>query len=577
MGLRILLTNRCFRCLVGMMLLSGVSAFASLALHAERVEGFVTKIGSPTEFYIGTLDVRIDARTQCITESVDANIQVDYQAHGWLWAIPPYYKLQNRPESNSKMSVSCSKSPWVIGSHVEVLGDSKEPNQGFDARQITIYSVKISQRFADAATYWNAKGSDWEGAALLEEQPQIKKVDNGYEGTVWLDGYPVTVTPDTELITAPAGTEVGYRLFGFYRDNPRWEAIMPKAPRPAFSTSLFKPNSWSTYSAADLLDEKLGHGSVGDEEIVHSAGEGKFPIEGLVWLQRIRLWPNHLSDKERKYIAQFTPAVHPPDYEHRIPGNVGFDSRSAGKSLKILPNRAVQEFVSDLGWSLVPEYQRRLTEKDPTKIEFRFYVVQGMKPRLRDEMSKADAMTLTWHKNLARGVAALPDGMILIPDYMLVEIGSEAQLATLLSCAITSVVQKQGFVTRQSGLSADKDAGSLAMGSDVPMTPAGLIFYLFRNEQALRIGIRQMYLAGYDIREAPFAWAAAAGKTAANPLPGTDNIASEIPWYTAYAFDYISRFYSWVDFSKLKRGEREYTQFLDELRKTDPEAFERSK
>lgn len=233
--------------------------------------------------------------------------------------------------------------------------------------------------------------------------------------------------------------------------------------------------------------------------------------------------------------------------------------------------------MSRVGWSLVPDYQRRLAENDPTRIRFRFFVVQGAMPRSRDEMSKADSMAVTWHKNLDRGVAALPDGTILIPDYKLVGIGNEAQLATLLSCAITSVVQKQGFITRQSGLSADKDAGSLAMGSDVPMTPAGLIFYLFRNEQALRLGIRQMYLAGYDIREAPFAWAAAAGKTAANPLPGTDNTTSEIPWYTAYAFDYISHFYSGVDFSKLKTGEREYSQFLDELRKADPEAFERRK
>lgn len=531
MGLRLLLTESCFRYLVGM-LLSGTSAFASLVVHAERLDGFVTKVASPTQFYIGALAIRVDATTQCATEPLNAEIQVHFQAHH-LWAVPPYYTLQSHPKLRSKMAVSCSKVPWVIGSHVEVMGESKEPNRRFDATQITIYSVKISQRFADAATYWNAMGSDWGGAALLEEQPQIKQADKGYEGTVWLDGYPMTISPDTELLTAPPGTKIGYRLFGFFLDNPRWAAIMPKAPQPAFTASLFKPNSWSTYSAADLMDEKAGQKSVSDDDIVHPAGQDKFPVEGHVWLQRIRLWPNWLSDKERKYILQFTPVVHPPDYEHRIAGVVGFDNRPASKSLKILPNRSVQEFVSDLGWSLVPDYQRRLAENDPAKIEFRFYAVQAIKARFSDEMSKADSMALTWHKNLDRSLAASPDGMILIPDYMLARIGSEAQLATLLSCAITSVVQKQGFVTRQSGLSADKDAGSLAMGSDVPMTPAGLIFYLFRNEQALRIGIRQMYLAGYDIREAPFAWAAAAGKTAANPLPGTDNIASEIPWYTA--------------------------------------------
>jgi hypothetical protein len=99
-------------------------------------------------------------------------------------------------------------------------------------------------------------------------------------------------------------------------------------------------------------------------------------------------------------------------------------------------------------------------------------------------------------------------------------------------------------------------------------------FLLWRDEQAIRIGIRQTYLAGYDIREAPFAWAAAIGKPFANPLRDSAQSATGVPWYSAYAFDYISRFYSDVDYSKLKRGEAEYAQFLKELRKVDPAAFE---
>ena len=86
-----------------------------------------------------------------------------------------------------------------------------------------------------------------------------------------------------------------------------------------------------------------------------------------------------------------------------------------------------------------------------------------------------------------------------------------------------------------------------------------------------------MYLAGYDIREAPFAWAVAQGKPVNNPMIGPDhqNLIiphrnPSIPWYAAYAFNYISHYYSDVDYSKLKRGEREYQQFLQELYKADP-------
>jgi hypothetical protein len=95
-----------------------------------------------------------------------------------------------------------------------------------------------------------------------------------------------------------------------------------------------------------------------------------------------------------------------------------------------------------------------------------------------------------------------------------------------------------------------------------------------RDEQLLRIGIRQMYLAGYDIREAPFAWALAAGKPAVNPVVDSKHPDREIPWYAAYAFNYISQFYSDVDYSKLKRGRPEYAAFLKELRQADPSAFD---
>ena len=79
-----------------------------------------------------------------------------------------------------------------------------------------------------------------------------------------------------------------------------------------------------------------------------------------------------------------------------------------------------------------------------------------------------------------------------------------------------------------------------------------------------------MFLAGYDIREAPFAWAVAQGKAVANPVINSKHPDKEIPWYAAYAFNYISQHYKAVDYSKLKRGRAEYQQFLHELYEADP-------
>ena len=119
----------------------------------------------------------------------------------------------------------------------------------------------------------------------------------------------------------------------------------------------------------------------------------------------------------------------------------------------------------------------------------------------------------------------------------------------------------------------DLDAGGVAVEEDA--SDPG--FEDGQEAQAIRIGIRQLYLAGYDIREAPFAWTVAQRKPVPNPIIDSKDPDEEIPWYSSYAFDYISKYYSDVDYSKLKRGEAEYQQFLEELRKADPEAFEQSK
>ncbi len=147
---------------------------------------------------------------------------------------------------------------------------------------------------------------------------------------------------------------------------------------------------------------------------------------------------------------------------------------------------------------------------------------------------------------------------IAIPLTTLERLDCEAQLAFILSYEISVVLQKHSYLARIS-LGADVDQAAITIS---------------RYEQAMRLGIRQMYLAGYDIREAPFAWAVAQGKPINNPLIDSKHPDKEIPWYAAYAFDYLSQYYQDVDYSKLKRGDAEYQQFLGELRKADPEAFE---
>lgn len=143
-----------------------------------------------------------------------------------------------------------------------------------------------------------------------------------------------------------------------------------------------------------------------------------------------------------------------------------------------------------------------------------------------------------------------------------------------MSYAIASVKENQGYVAWDLATKADLkrqfiynnhlDYGIFAFGA-------------WQKLQIISTGIRQMYLAGYDIREAPYAWAVAQGKPANNPVIDSKHPDKEIPWYAAYAFNYISQYYKDVDYSNLKRGRQEYQQFLKELRKADPEAFAQPK
>lgn len=394
-----------------------------------------------------------------------------------------------------------------------------------------MYTVNIRQ------TFWSEKTQhEWESGALLEETPQVSQTAQGWAGTLWLDGYPMRITPaDTTLLTAPSGTQMNFRPFGPLGgmfSTPRMGTVLPRSPSPPppFSASLFQPNTWAIYR---------GPGKVNDH----------------ILLDQLQLWPNQIDTKETEYWAQLAPAIHAPDYGKHNPGSIQFPHTHADKILKILPDQNVQDYVSNLGTTLIPQYQKALPETDATKIHFRFYVIQSGGTTFNNDFAISS-----------------PSGLILIPERTLTRIDNEAQLASILSYAITFVLQKSSYIIRYA-----VPENLYAASSTPPATPdlSSDAFALTRKEQVLRIGIRQMYLAGYDIREAPFAWAAAEGKPVVNPVTDPKDPNTDVPWDTAYAFDYISQYYKDVDYSKLKKGEAEYAQFLNELRSADPESFEK--
>ena len=245
-----------------------------------------------------------------------------------------------------------------------------------------------------------------------------------------------------------------------------------------------------------------------------------------------------------------------------------------GMPIRVLQSVQAQEFIGELGDKLIPRpFVGDWVGANNKKIHFRFLIVNSLyairekkfmtiNGILPFDNSDWGASEFQYNQKLLYGALnaiALPNGTILIPSEILCRLHNEAQLAALLSYSIASVLQDS--IYRASIISASNDRFDVLHRFDEML---GI------NEQVLRLGIRQMYLAGYDIREAPYAWAVAQGKSVQNPIINSKHPDQEIPWYAAYAFNYISQYYQDADYSKLKRGEREYQQFLQELYKADP-------
>ena len=492
-----------------------ILACLAVSSFAATKDGFITSIDSPMTFDVGALHVVMNAQTKCETEAMKYNIKTRFSG---FWDRH-YYVFQQYPILTSTTSESCDTLSLKVGSHINLTGDIQQGNGAFVTTHVVLYVV---QNHKIQALVLNHKKLVW--AALLEEKPQVHRTEQGWIGKIWLDGYPMSVTSKTRFLAAPADTRI--------KTNGSQIRAKPHSisPIPIFSENLLQSNTWVFYRAIRAAD-------------------------GSVFAVQLRLWPNQVNIKEKKYWKQFTEKIQPPNYHSHVSGRIKFNHL---KVIQILPNQAVQDLVSNLGMELIPPYQKKLSEADESKIHFRFYVVQSTASALYNEALMVGGLRGLKAPNFQDVVVAMPNGIILVPDSTLANLYNKAQLSAILSYAITAVLQKHAYITYNSPLPTD--GASYLQGR----------FAILRSEQALRIGIRQMYLAGYDIREAPFAWAVAQGKPVNNPIINSKHPDKEIPWYAAYAFNYISHYYKDVDYSKLKRGEKEYQQFLQELYKADP-------
>jgi hypothetical protein len=425
-------------------------------------DGYVTNLAGATEFDVGTrhvvLDKDVKPELSPLTEigpgTIDSNLHV--------------------------------------GSHVHVEGKFVKGSGEFVAKAVLVLpdSTSIGKRRI-------------EGAGLIEELPRVHKDGQGWSGTIWVNGYPLQLTPNTDLL-AEDGT--------------------------AFPLDKAATNFWVEYRAERQSD---------------------YSLKAL----SLKFSPLHIDAGEQKYRDRSEPEIEKPDYAKHIPGKVKWH---LSWTLDILSDQTIQDYATAVGTRLIPEYQKDLPASDPTKITFRFYVVQ--------RPSKL--------KETSNDASASPGGVVVVPDNVLVTLDNEAQLAALLSNCIATTIERE-FYQHHSRIKAQRALGwgGLAtiggVGGGVLIGDAIATHDLMLeiNERASRAGLRYMLHSGYDLREAPFAWTAAANKKVRNPEEAVGVVPSAL---TRSVMDDLRFDYDAVDYSQLKTNREAYHQMLAELRAAAP-------
>ncbi|GAA3747184.1 hypothetical protein GCM10022270_01180 [Terriglobus aquaticus] len=166
-----------------------------------------------------------------------------------------------------------------------------------------------------------------------------------------------------------------------------------------------------------------------------------------------------------------------------------------GKHIPASHNQAAQDRITAIGRKLIPAYQRNLPDSDPTKIDFRFQLVDD--PKLHFTLSE-------------------PSGVIQIPESFPETLTDDSQLAAVLAGAIAEVLEKQALraIPGNYGRSAVNLVGNAAgflvpgLGFATSMVTAksASIAEHHRLQQVARTSLAYMHDAGFDIAQAPTAW-----------------------------------------------------------------------
>ncbi len=340
-----------------------------------------------------------------------------------------------------------------VGTDLEITGELNEQTGELRAQAIKVFLEE---------------GKRLKRTAVIDRLPQIlKQPDGSFTGAFFADGQQIRLTPTTQVIFRPSRAErEALKKTGQKSATGQDEDI---GLRPLQSLEEIHPNMLLTY-------------------------EGTRQADGSLLASRLEFTRNELDSGEVKMWKALTPYGKNPDFQKFKPGEMNING--VGK-FKTVPSQDAQRYIQWLGTRLVPLYQKGMADSEPTKIPFKFFLVENKEPN----------------------AFALANGTVVVNSGLFDVLENEAQLASVLSHEIAHATQRHAWRQEQyhkGSRTAMKIAGilgSAATGESAIAAATQMIDSAIKNgysrsleNQADRLGLQYMYEAGYDIREAPRVW-----------------------------------------------------------------------
>jgi hypothetical protein len=244
--------------------------------------------------------------------------------------------------------------------------------------------------------------------------------------------------------------------------------------------------------------------------------------DGTVTADWASFEPNSIAHSEDKLLTKtnYDPTQVDPDARQSATSKF-----FRGLDLKQIPpykDRALQARVERIGASLIPSFQRALPDDDPTKIHFRFQIVDR-----------------NW-----KDAISTPSGVIVIPRTIVERLADDSQLATVLADNIAAALEKRDYrdAPKRNSIGVDQAATEVAGIFVPPLLIAGVaggiggeaIIKRQAEDQSGRVSLSLLHDAGYDITQAPLTWWILSSK------PNRDFADSAMPHRASYLYEFLS-------------------------------------